>query len=230
MSDLQSVLDNEVDMSISSSSVRNTAPTVGDLTPPPSLDRGRSQKSAFVRAGEIYESFQIGMETPETPADLPIRPPMTSTDTHLFKRRRTSMSSLRSLGESSITTDSKIEENVRPATLSILENEGNGEPESMIELEDDLANTSLIEETQNDDAMEQDHITAVPEASLSTQGAVQDQTAHEKTNAKVDLQAFSQPVTRRDYTRSTARDEPPAVNEMTVVASVVGEVLMETLK
>jgi hypothetical protein len=230
MSELQSVVDDEVDMSISSSSVRNTAPTVGDLTPPPSLDRGRSQKSAFVRAGEIYESFQIGMETPETPADLPIRPPMTSTDTQIFKRRKTSMSSLRSLGEPPITTSLNLAESDKPTALSIPENEGTDEPESMFELEDDLANTSLIEDTQIDDTMEQDHITVISETSLTTQGAVQGQTVHDNTNVKVDLQTFSQPVTRRDYTRSTARDEPPAVNEMTVVASVVGEVLMETLK
>jgi hypothetical protein len=233
ISELQSA-DHEVDMSISSSIVRNTASTVGDLTPPPSLDRARSQKSAFVRAGEIYESFQIGMETPETPAHLLMRPTMTSTDTQQSKRRRMSMSSLQSMGEPPITADLNLAENSVSTMLPIQGNEGTDEPENMNELEDDLANTSLIEDTQTGNTMQHDHIPTRPEASLSAHGKAQVETVHgntnENTHVDVNLPSFSQPATRREYTRSTARDEPPAVNEMTVVASVVGEVLMETLK
>ncbi|KAI8581868.1 hypothetical protein K450DRAFT_298233 [Umbelopsis ramanniana AG] len=227
--ELQSV-DNEMDMSLTSS--RNNASSVGDLTPPPSLDRGQSQKSAFVRAGEIYESFQIGMETPETPADLPIRPIVTSTDTQKFKRRKMSMSNLQSISEPPITPSLNLADDNVSTMLSSQGNEGTGEPESMNELEDDLANTSLIEDTQPGKIMQLDHITTGPEASLPAQETGQIETVHESTSASinVDRPSFSQPITRRNYTRSTARDEPPAVNEMTVVASVVGEVLLETMK
>ncbi|KAI9287074.1 hypothetical protein BC943DRAFT_221734 [Umbelopsis sp. AD052] len=220
--ELQSV-DNEVDMSISLS--RNNVSSVGDLTPPPSLDRDRSQKSAFVRAGEIYESFQIGMETPVTPADLPIRP--TSTDTPKFKRRRMSTTSILSMGE---PPSMNLADNNASTVLSSEGNEDTGESESMNELEDDLANTSLIEDTQTGNSMQLDHIPTELETSVLEQETGQIEAVHESTKANTSLPSFSQPVTRRDYTRSSARDEPPAVNEMTVVASVVGEVLLETLK
>lgn len=241
--DLQGI-DYELDMSTSSSSLWTAPPLLDHLTPPPSRDRGPSQKSAFARAAEVYESFQIGLETPETPSGLSLEHTMGDWSVRDFKRQRTRLENDEAMSQVLATSNSTTAEDTPLEDMDIQQLGSDASPESIHELEDELANTSLIEEEQLDLSMEQEldqELNLELQLELD-QDQYEDQSMRQSSvfsvpeqPLRVELErTIAKPVRRPgrpklEHTKAS-RGRPPAVNEMTVVASAVGEVLMETMK
>jgi hypothetical protein len=242
--DLQGI-DHEVDMSTSSSSPWTAHPLLDHLTPPPSRDRGPSQKSAFARAAEVYESFHMGLETPETPSGLSLEHTMGDWSVRDFKRQRTRLENDEAMSQVLATSSSTTAEATPLEDMDIQQLRSDASPQSIHELEDELANTSLVEEEQLNLLMEQEldqELNLEQELELD-QDQYEDQSMRQSSvfsvpeqSLRVELEhTIAKPVRRRpgrpklEHTKAS-RGRAPAVNEMTVVASAVGEVLMETMK
>lgn len=227
---LQSSIDHEVDMSTTSSSIWTTTGILDHLTPPPSRDRGSSNKLAFTRAAKVYESFQIGMETPETPAELILENTTTNWNLRDIKRRRTSLENSEVINEPPASASSMAMQSATPEdTMGVIQGvQDDASPESINNLEDELANTSLIEDDQPDLSMaleEPEHNLCPSSVFGVPEQQPQEGVKHTKGKSEEPLRRVGRPAYK-----SAAKQHAPTVNEMTVVASIVGEVLMESIK
>ncbi|CAM0135250.1 unnamed protein product [Umbelopsis sp. WA50703] len=216
----------EMDMSIDSSDNWTATPLLDHLTPPPSQDRQDFKKSAFLRAGQIYQSFETGLHTPETPAISSTNQNAAKWNIRDFKRRRTS--------ELIEGESLKSYHDMQPTSEFVLG--------TMDELEDDLANTSIIADEQplaqtisdqlTDCGME--HNSEYGNESVERDLSPQPKILGELDNLmqKKNINTIAQPGSQWDNKHRIESVKIPqaSVNEMTVVASVVGEVLMETIK
>ncbi|KAG2186334.1 hypothetical protein INT43_002772 [Umbelopsis isabellina] len=215
----------EVDMSIDSSTAWTAAPLLDDLTPPPSRDR-HTNKSAFLRAGQIYQSFEIGLHTPETQAESFTNQDEGAGSMRDYKRRRTS----EILKAKSVNAYNKLQ----PTSELV--------PGTMDDLEDELANTSIIEDEQALSHANTDRLTDVGMDYTSEFGneAIEKEFTDQpdilgeldSLRQKENINTIAQPSTqwRSNHIKEPSKLPQASVNEMTVVASVVGEVLMETIK
>lgn len=221
----------EVDMSIDSSIAWTAASLLDHLTPPPSRDHHDIKTSAFMRAGQIYQSFETGLHTPETQAESSTNQNESAQNQNAwsmrdYKRRRTSE-----------ILNAEPEE-----TYNNLQHTSDVVPGTMNDLEDDLANTSIIEyeqallHTKTDQSTDigmdytSEYGIEATERQLSEQPEILGEL--DGLRQKENINTIAQPSTQwqRNYSNNPIKLPQASVNEMTVVASVVGEVLMETIK
>ncbi|KAJ2956207.1 hypothetical protein NQZ79_g7924 [Umbelopsis isabellina] len=215
----------EEDMSIDTSVIWTAAPLLDHLTPPPSRDRHDIKKSAFWRAGQIYQSFETGLHTPDTQIESSANQNEGVWIMRDYKRRRTS---------EIIEGESVNAYNDVQPTSDII-------PGTMDDLEDELANTSIIEDEQTLSHAIKDRLVDVGMQCTSEYGNETEREFSEQPEIlkeldslrqKENLNSIAQPNTQWDskHRKEAIKVPQTSVNEMTVVASVVGEVLMETIR
>jgi len=170
------------------------------------------------------------METPETPAELILENTTTNWNLRDIKRRRTSLENSEVINEPPASASSMAMQSATPEdTMGVIQGvQDDASPESINNLEDELANTSLIEDDQPDLSMaleEPEHNLCPSSVFGVPEQQPQEGVKHTKGKSEEPLRRVGRPAYK-----SAAKQHAPTVNEMTVVASIVGEVLMESIK